>query len=74
MIEVYQHYFDVQRHLEIQDKVHKLMEKSKKEALNPRKRPPVSNRDACGEKLIVDTQQLLSNDDFNFLMGIGGVK
>ncbi|WP_419879511.1 hypothetical protein [Brevibacillus centrosporus] len=74
MIEVYQHYFDVQRHLEIQDKVHNLMEQSKKEALNRGKSANVSHGKTKNEQMLVDPQQLVLNDDFNFLMEIGGVK
>ncbi|ASJ54153.1 hypothetical protein BP422_11705 [Brevibacillus formosus] len=74
MIEVYQHYFDVQRHLEIQDKVHNLMEQSKKEALNQGKRANVLHGKTKNEQILVDPKQLVLNDDFNFLMEIGGVK
>lgn len=38
MIEVYQHYFDAQRHAEVQDKVQDLMEQSKKQAMAELKR------------------------------------
>jgi F0F1-type ATP synthase membrane subunit b/b' len=38
MIDVYQHYFDAQRHAEVQDKVHNLMEQSKRQAMTELKR------------------------------------
>jgi integrase len=38
MIDVYQHYFDAQRHAEVQDRVQDLMEQSKKQAMAELKR------------------------------------
>ena len=42
MIDVYQHYFDAQRHAEVQDKVHDLMEQSKKLAMTELKCRPTN--------------------------------
>ncbi|HEY3367685.1 MAG TPA: site-specific integrase [Symbiobacteriaceae bacterium] len=71
MIEVYQHYFDAQRHAEVQDRVHNLMEQSKKQAMAELKRRRPKNQQPIvhGKKA---AEEAPHNDDLAFLMDIIG--
>jgi site-specific recombinase XerC len=68
MIEVYQHYFDAQRHAEVQDKVHHLMEQSKIQAMTELKRgrrkksrQPKPNRKSAETEPYSEVQAILDD-------------
>ncbi|MBM7109650.1 tyrosine-type recombinase/integrase [Brevibacillus laterosporus] len=69
MIEVYQHYFDAQRHAEVQDQVYVRMEESLKQAMIDMKRG--SSKHKLVEKQIV-ADSTTNNEDLAFLMDIIG--
>lgn len=71
MIEVYEHYFDAQRHAEVQDRVHALLEKSKQQAmLDLEQRRP---RRAKSVDVPTEPSTNAAPDEaFDFLMSLGG--
>jgi hypothetical protein len=68
MVDVYQHYFDAQRHAEIQDRVHALLEQSKKQALvdleqgRPKRQKPRSEEPGIPGRLATDADLTLLMD------------
>jgi hypothetical protein len=67
-LESYQHYFDVQRHAEIQDQLHKRMETALNQALQDR---PSTHSKGSGPSP-ADGAFVATDTDFDYLYGLGG--